>query len=106
MKKIISPTEKINNKNFVDEMSTEDALKLMINDQSKVIKVLNELRPQINNITKSIFDRLNRALKIRKNNICRCTSGKLQFKMEGIISNVWLAKRRLDFIIAGGEKVF
>ena len=32
-------------------MSTEDALKLMIDDQSKVIKVLNELRPQINNIT-------------------------------------------------------
>ena len=78
MEKIIPPTEKINNKKlFVDEMSTEDALKLMIDDQSEVIKVLNDSRPQINNITKSIFDRLNQSKTGRLIYVGAGTSGRI-----------------------------
>lgn len=106
MKKIIPPTEKINNKKlFVDEMITEDALKLMIDDQSKVIEVLNELIPQINNITKSIFNRLSQSKTGRIVYAGAGTSGRIAIQdgVELYPTFGW-PKKRLDFIIAGGEK--
>ena len=106
MKKIIPPTEKINNKKlFVDELSIDDALKLMIDDQAKVIKVIKKLLPQINYITNSILTRLKKSDTGRIIYTGAGTSGRIavQDGVELYPTFGW-PKARLDFIIAGGKK--
>ncbi len=105
MKKRIPPTEKINNKNlFIDEMSIDDALKLMIDDQSKVIKVLKKLRPEINFIIKSISNKLKKSKTGRIIYVGAGTSGRIavQDGVELYPTFGW-PKNRIDFIIAGGK---
>lgn len=105
MKKIIPPTEKIDNKNlFIDEMSTDDALKLMIDDQSKVIKVLNKLRPEFNTIIDLIFNKLKKSKTGRIIYAGAGTSGRIavQDGAELYPTFGW-PKNRIDFIIAGGK---
>lgn len=105
MQKRIPPTEKINNKNlFIDEMSIDDALTLMIEDQSKVIKVLKKLRPEINLIIKSIFNKLKKSKTGRIIYAGAGTSGRIavQDGVELYPTFGW-PKNRIDFIIAGGK---
>ncbi len=105
MQKRIPPTEKINNKNlFIDEMSIDDALILMIEDQSKVIKILKKLRPEIIFIIKSIFNKLKKSKTGRIIYAGAGTSGRIavQDGVELYPTFGW-PKNRIDFIIAGGK---
>ena len=106
MKSIISPTEKIYPKKFqIDELSTQDAFDMMLDDQAKVIDCIKKSKQSILKVVELITSHLK---KYKKSRLIYCgagTSGRIAVQ-DGVelIPTFGLNEKMIDFIIAGGKK--
>jgi len=89
----------------IDDLSVDDSINLMIEDQGQALIAIKKSKKHIMNVINSIVTRLNKYIQGRLIYCGAGTSGRIgvQDAVELIPTFGWNEKR-LDFIIAGGEK--
>ncbi len=100
------PTELLYPSNLqIDEMNLVEAFKFMLNDQSKVISVINNSMNDILNVIEKIIEHLKNNKSARLIYCGAGTSGRIaaQDGVELTPTFGW-PKKKIDFLLAGGEK--
>jgi len=103
-----SPTELLYPSNMqIDEMSMVEAFKFMLNDQSKVISVINEVMDDIIKVIYEIIEHLKKNQSARLIYCGAGTSGRIavQDGVELTPTFGW-PKSQTEFLLAGGKKAF
>ena len=101
-----SPTELLYPSNLqIDEMNLVEAFKFMLNDQSKVISIINNSMNDILNVIEKIIEHLKNNKSARLIYCGAGTSGRIavQDGVELTPTFGW-PKKKIDFLLAGGKK--